>query len=225
MSLLHSPRTPWVMLGIFCCAVLVLFFLTIGSDVGRLREVSRADEIEAVKNEVRMPIVFETNSNAEKAPVPSPPSGSSEPAEQKHSDGRPEPPSDAPAPEPQPEAAAISPALPGKLLSHSFKQTGTTFEASFRTDRAIVGAKTFFKANPALWAVDLSGQWTNLAPRVTRVDNGVIEKVVIGKHDDFLRVVFRYRDKKYSRPDVTPEVLEEADGFTVRFFNSVNGKK
>lgn len=215
MSLLHSPRTPWVMLGIFCCTVLVLFFLTIGSDVGRLRKATRADEIEAVENEVRMPIVFETKSNVEKAPVPLPPAGSNESAAQKDSVSLPEPPSDAPAPEPQPVAADFSPALPGKLLSHTFKQTGTTFEAAFRTDRAIAGAKTFFKPAPALWAVDLPGQWTNQAPRVTRFDSGLIEQVVIGRHDDFLRVVFRYRDKNHPRPDKMPEVLEEQEGFKI----------
>lgn len=103
---------------------------------------------------------------------------------------------------------------PGKLLSHNFSRTGDGFRAVFRTDRAVPGPKVFFIPSPARWVVDIPGLWRNTTRFNNRIEEGFISRVVIGEHEDYLRVVFHFRDTGLTRPG-PPDVINEKGGFIV----------
>jgi hypothetical protein len=218
MSALHTPRTAWVLLVVFCAAALVVFAVAIDRDIALIRDMAMSAKTPA--HVVRMPIVIE-----EKPPVrvqqpteqamPTPPatpatrpSGHSPSA---HKEVK---------PTPTPVARPLAPDAPGTLLSHAFKSADAGFEARFRTDKPVFGAKLFFKPAPAMWVVDLPGIWKNRARRDLTIDQGPIRRVVIGEHPTFLRIVLRYRDPSRSKPSIAPLVLEAENGFTVVVPNS-----
>lgn len=223
MSRLHAPRTPWVMLAVFGVAALALFWVTAGRDFGLVGDTGAIKEIEAVSREVRMPIILDKYQTVKKElkeeisaelhhlhpEAPPPATATPVPAT---------PTPDPVAPAPVAATAGGLPAddadAPGELLSHQFQFSDKDFEARFHTDRPVSGARRFFKSAPAVWVVDLPGRWTNRARRVNIIDQGAIAKVVIGEHDTYLRIVFRYRDSSQPRT-AEPTVAEEEDGLRV----------
>jgi hypothetical protein len=216
MSVLHSPRTPWVMLTVFSVAALLFFGAAAGRDFGLTRDIETSPELATVKREIRMPIIMEEHEapRTEKkmpramatAPPPTPagqPVGLMTEATVEA------------APPPHPVAQKRLPAIAGTLLSHDFRPDETKLEAVFQTDKSAAGAKIFFKASPAMWVLDLPGSWKNAARRVNPIDRGPIDRVVIGEHGAYLRVVFQYRDRGRPRPPEPPLVTEKESGFTV----------
>ncbi|WP_054029620.1 AMIN domain-containing protein [Desulfatitalea tepidiphila] len=217
MSALHSPRAPWFMLAAFCAAALLLFLAAAGPDLGLILDTCPDPEPAPVKREVRMPIVIETPKSP--APKVSPDTGTAHktpaPAPRGHASDRSSEKTAMPAPPVSPARPEPAPTKAGTLLSHSLEWRGDRFEAHFRTDRFVTGAKIFFRPSPSIWVVDLPGRWRNAAPRINTIDEGGIARVVIGEHPDFLRVVFHYRESNLPRPAAAPRVTEKDNGFAV----------
>lgn len=214
MSILHSQRTPWLMLALFCIAALLIFAAAAGRDLGLIGDMKRSGETAAIKREIRMPIVIEqsaadrsgtarphssNNSALPKTPVEKPEEAAD------HSSNK--------ASLPETEGGGSE--TEGTLLSHRFQPNDKKFVAVFRTDQPVDGTRVFFKSSPAMWVVDLHGNWKNAARRVSTFDQGAIDRVVIGEHERYLRVVFRYRDREKSHPDEPPLITEEDRGFNV----------
>ena len=209
MSILHSPRTPWLMLAIFCVAAPLLFVLAAGRDLGLIRNMKSGTQTAAVTREIRMPIVIDrtvpqSSPSPDKVAFPKAPGRKTKETI--------DPPPDKPA---QPEAQGAASDTAGTLLSHSFRPSDKRFEALFRTDQPAKRTRVFFKSSPALWVVDLHGNWKNAARRVSTFEQGAIDRVVIGEHERYLRVVFRYRDRETPMPDELPLITEEERGFNV----------
>ena len=214
MSILHSPRTPWLMLAIFCVAALLLLVTAAGRDLGLIGDMKRSSETAAVKREIRMPIVIDKPASARPAikRSTSPDSTASPGTPEERPKGVLDHPSDKTL---QPETQGTEPESAGTLLSHRFQPNDKRFEALFHTDQPVKGTRVFFKSSPALWVVDLHGNWKNAARRVSTFEQGAIDRVVIGEHDRYLRVVFRYRDRETPMPDEPPLITEEERGFNV----------
>lgn len=218
MSVLYSPRAPWLMLAVFSAAALVFFVTAAGRDFGLIRWAAVPEEPVAVNREIRMPIILENYKlpKVEKEIPHAIDAGTPVPAEHRHGQSAEQSAESArqavPAPRPTARKAAD---LPGMLLSHHFRLTEAGFEAVFKTDKPASGARIFFKSSPDLWWLDLPGIWKNTSPHVNPIDQGPIGRVIIGEHEDFLRVVFHYRDSGRVRPAQTPVVTEKENGFTV----------
>jgi hypothetical protein len=214
MSALHAPRAPWLLLAVFCAAALIVFAVAIDRDVALIRDMASSPKTPA--HVVRMPIVIEAKPTvrveppAEHArPTPTATHAAQPPAHSPSADKEAVKPSPTPAPPtPAPDEA-------GTLLSHQFKPADAGFEARFRTDKPVFGAKVVFRSAPAMWVVDLPGTWKNKARRDLAIDQGPIRRVAIGEHPKFLRIVLYYRDANHSKPSMTPMVLEAENGFTV----------
>lgn len=214
MSVLHSLRAPWVMLALFGAAALAFFVAAAGRDLGLIRWAAIPEEPVAVNREIRMPIVLENYKlpKVEKEIPHALDAGTPVPAGHRLGHSAESAEQAAPAPRP---AAQKTADLPGMLLSHHFRLTETGFEAVFQTDKTASGARIFFRSSPALWWLDIPGIWKNTSPHVNPIDQGPIGRVIIGEHEDFLRVVFHYRDSGRSRPARPPVVTEKENGFTV----------
>jgi hypothetical protein len=186
-------RVPWVMLALFCAAALVLFVMAVGRDLGLIGDGTSEHPATSVR-EVRMQIVHDSPSEPRLQPTDKP-AGTT----LLH----------------PPAAQGQVPDIAGRLLSHRFNPTDTRFEAAFLTDLPAPETRVFFRSSPAIWVVDLPGIWKNASPREVSIDHGPIARVVIGEHEDFLRIVFHHRDKQRHRPAELPAVTREHSGFSV----------
>lgn len=214
MSALHTPRAPWVLLAVFCAAALIVFAVAIDRDVALIRDMASSPQTPA--HVVRMPIVLAEKPTvrveppAEHArPTPTPTHAAPSPAH------APSTAKEVVKPSPTPLPPTPVPDVAGTLLSHAFKPADAGFEARFRTDKPVSGARLAFRSAPAMWVVDLPGTWKNRAHRDVTIDQGPIRRVAIGEHPNFLRIVFYYRDANRSKPSMAPMVLEAENGFTV----------
>lgn len=59
-------------------------------------------------------------------------------------------------------------------------------------DRKAAAPRSHRLREPARLVFDLPGAWGNVGPNVYRVDSPLVEKVVLGEHDDFLRLVIYF---------------------------------
>jgi hypothetical protein len=215
MSALHSSRAPWFMLVLFCMAVAAFFLLAAGRDLGLIPEAVAPSQKEAsvsAVGRIQQAIVREEQKvvQAEKEAL----HGLGKMLE--HAGRRIEGlagvrPEEEPA---CPDQDIPGTEMPGKLLSHGFSTADEGFNAEFFTDRPVPDPKVFFMSSPAVWVVDIPGTWSNVSRRVNTVDQGAIGRVVIGEHEEYLRVVFHYRDRERSRPDKKPDFRRTEDGFT-----------
>lgn len=225
MSILHSPRAPWLMLVLFCIAALVFFMLAAGQDLGLLPEAASTREKGSVVGEIRRAITRGEERIVEKEKEIAHKTGEIlEHAGKKLSDwagvhpAETDPlPTPAPAPStmvrPMPEMP--SPDTPGSFISHDFSRTDQGFRAAFVTNRPIPDPKVFFIADPARWVVDVPGQWRNAARFNNPIAEGAISRVVLGEHESYLRVVFHFRDTTRPRPDHSPRISKQDKGFIV----------
>ena len=214
MSALHSPRAPWLMLLAFILCAMTFFSLAVGRDVGLVAalfdpqsEVTLKEEIQrlvsswggqegVVEQDVGALLRNDgptTASGAEAVPVFRAPI---------------QPP---PAPEPSPG----SPDAPGNVLNHSFSQVEGGFEAIFQADRPIPRPNVFFIGAPARWVVDIPGDWRNMARCNNTIADGFIRQVVLGEHDDYLRIVFHYRNRELHRPAQPPAFSRQDNSLAV----------
>jgi hypothetical protein len=113
-----------------------------------------------------------------------------------------------PAPQPKPVAGTTA------LLSHRFSETQEGFQAVFGTDRTPGTQRVFFMRNPARWVVDVEGVWRNASPKITVPPGLFINRVVIGVHETYLRVVFHYADAA-AAPLSAPRLTKETSEFSV----------
>jgi hypothetical protein len=216
MSALNSSRAPWFMLVLFCMAVAGFFLLAAGRDLGLVPEALSPDKKDhslSPVSKIRQAIVSEEKKvvQAEKEAL----HGLGEMLERagRRIEGlagdRPE------GEDAFPDKEIPGPEVPGKLLSHRFSTLEEGLEAEFSTDRPVPDPKVFFMGSPALWALDIPGTWSNASRSVNTIDQGAIGRVVIGEHEDYLRVVFRYRDAGQPRPEKKLEFKRTEGGFTV----------
>ncbi|MFH1019074.1 MAG: hypothetical protein V1782_00475 [Pseudomonadota bacterium] len=224
MSALHTSRAPWLMLSLFTAAALLFFVLAAGQDVGLLPEVLQPDAQTTVMGNIRRALmrveqkavtaeddmrmragqVMEHAGQRLEGPGGGPAATLSQPAQPA--------PSLAPA-----ENVSQDPELkaPGKLLGHTFRLTEQGFKATFLTDRAVPEPKAFFFSGPAMWVVDLPGNWRNASTRVSAIEHGFISQLVIGEHQDHLRLSFHFREANQLHPAESPVIIRGVNGFTV----------
>jgi hypothetical protein len=186
MNAAFSPRAPWVMLALFCAAALILFVMSAGRDLGWIADAAPAEPKVVEVRKVSMAIVHDGHAT----------------------DGHTQTPRIRPT-------GRQAPAVSAMLLSHQFTPSDTGFEAVFQTDRPEPETHVFFMPSPPVWVLDLPGSWKNVSPRDVVMDHGPVARVVIGEHEDFLRIVFYYRDKQRLPPAERPVVHREHSGFTV----------
>jgi hypothetical protein len=225
MSILHSSRAPWILLILFCIVAGTFFVLAAGRDVGLLPEAVSDRERPTVWGELRRAITWGEHAvvDTEKAMVHK--AGETlEHAGQKlegwagasmHEDAAP-----TTAPPPRPAKDLPAPKTPrhdspGKLLSHDFAFDEDGFMAAFTTNRPVPQPRVFFIADPARWVVDVPGTWKNSARFNNSIAEGFISRVVLGEHDNYLRLVFHFRDITRSQPDQPPLITREDQGLVV----------
>lgn len=94
-------------------------------------------------------------------------------------------------------SAAAKPAVPAVAIPATVGSIGKlTFDISDKqivifipTDTVVTDTRYINLDDPRRLAVDLMGVWTYNGSMVYRFDTGAAEKGVMGKHDDYLRVV------------------------------------
>lgn len=221
MSILHSSRAPWIMLILFCFAAGTFFILAAGLDVGLLPEALSDKERPRVFRGLRRAITWGEHAavDAKKAMVHN--GGetlefagqklegwSGKVREEGHVPASPSP-AEIPTPPKAPKDAL------GRLISHDFALTEEGFMAAFTTDRPAPQPRIFFIADPARWVVDVPGTWKNTARFNNSMPEGVIARVVLGEHDNYLRIVFHFRDITRIQSDQRPTITIEDQGLVV----------
>lgn len=224
MSILHSPRAPWVMLAMFTLSALVLFILATEQDMGLIPEVFRSGGNATVMHEVRRVISRgeERVVDMEQGLV----RRTGEALEHAGQKLRSRPGTDAEQTSPPlvpvtrqtaPPSVAQVPDndIPGRVLAHDFKLEDQGFQGIFATDRPIPEPSIFFIAKPARWVVDVPGTWVNTARYNNTIDDGFIRRVVLGEHEKYLRIVFHFRDTTIAKPAEAPQITRRDKGFTI----------
>ena len=214
MSALHSRRASWCMLFLFLTASAVLFLTAAGRDLGLVPEALLPDRKPPGIQEIRQAIIRGERRvvEIERETLRTVGVAMEHLGKKLEDHAGDRPAVDAAVPE---IIEMPGPDVPGKLLSHQFSLSDRGFSAVFRTDRPVPEPDVFFLSSPALWVVDIPGIWGNAAPRVNEIEQGPIRRVVIGIHEDFLRLVFHYRDRGRARPSQQPKVVTESDGISV----------
>lgn len=130
-----------------------------------------------------------------------------------------QPPTPGPSPDisdtPAPHSPSPQPDAPGNVMAHSFNQVESGFEAIFQADRPIPAPNVFFIGAPARWVVDIPGDWRNMARFNNTIADGFIRQVALGEHDDYLRIVFHYRNRELLRPAQPPAFSRRDNSLTV----------
>lgn len=213
MSFLRFSPVTWFIFMLFLASAAAFFLLTEDRYTDFIRPALERDQKTPVPVQVRQAIVRESREVLRVESTASKPS-----VEALEHDGRKledaavkrseiEPPVSTPVEQPAPDAA-------GNLLSYSFTVTGKGFRAVFRTDSAVPDPKVFFLADPARWVVDIPGKWRNTARFNNRIEDGFISRVVLGEHEEYLRVVFHFRETGLTRTE-PPDIINEKGGFVV----------
>lgn len=101
---------------------------------------------------------------------------------------------------------------------HGFRTTPEGFQAVFPSARPARTRQVFFLRDPARWVVDVDPRWEPRTPRETSIPNAFIERVVIGRHPEFTRIVFHYANPK-ATPHGRPKVTVEADTLVITIPN------
>ena len=225
MSILHSSRAPWLMLIAFALCAMAFFSLAVGRDVRLVSALFDPKSEVTLKEEVQRLMTSWTRGDhtqqahdpaldqVEEAPTESPLSSPTFRSQVQHSPAIVSPPTP-PAPSPPPVRAEE----PGRLLSHSFSQVESGFQAEFRADRPVPQPRYFFLGEPARWVVDIPGNWRNTARFNNTISNGFIRQVVLGEHDGYLRIVFHFRNTDLSQP--APPTFSRQDSSLTVAINS-----
>ncbi|MGE4290603.1 MAG: AMIN domain-containing protein [Desulfovibrio sp.] len=83
-------------------------------------------------------------------------------------------------------------------------------------DRPAAEPRSFPLKQPARLVFDLAGGWDNVGANVYRVDSPLVEKVVMGEHEDFLRLVVYFTDAAGGKMPLAGISLT-ADGLRIEF--------
>ncbi len=110
----------------------------------------------------------------------------------------------------------------GNLLALSFTEAPGQLVAHLKTSNSVGKVTRFWLQNPTRLVVDLRGDWNNRSSRnrVSLKDNFVYQ-VVLGKHSDRLRVVFRFDDPKVPAGEL-PELVYTDSGLSIVVDNPAN---
>jgi len=103
---------------------------------------------------------------------------------------------------------------PLRLLSHRFDESATQFTGAFATDLPPGEGRTYFLHGPARWVVEMRGQWRNASPRLSTLRGHFISRVVIDTHESSLRIVFHCADPALDGKDLL-RLERGPTGFTV----------
>lgn len=130
-----------------------------------------------------------------------------------------------PEPEPEPKAAVSTPetsrpapAKPAKKLNRAGPLNAVMLEGdvllTLPLDQAKPRTRHFWLKKPGRLVVDVLGSWDNTGGNVFRLDSPWVDKVVLGEHDEFLRMVI------YASPDsgavgLTPDISNTDDGLRI----------
>lgn len=221
MSILHSPRAPWIMVILYCLAASAFFLLAAGRDAGLLPAAVSERERISVLGELRRAITWgeEAMIDAEKAVVHR--TGEAlEHAGQKLEGWAGMDKAENATVMPAPVTVTASPTTPvkdapGRFVSHDFALEEEGLRAAFITNRPPPQPRVFFIADPARWVVDVPGAWKNSARFNNTIAEGAVSKVVLGEHDKYLRIVFHFRDVTRLQPDRPPTITLEDRGLIV----------
>ncbi|GAB6060159.1 AMIN domain-containing protein [Desulfonatronum parangueonense] len=220
MSILHSTRTSWAMLAIFTVSASMLFLLAVEQDMGLIPSVFRSGGAGTVSHEIRRVInrgeeriVEMEHEFAHRAGEALEHAGQQlqERSGVDTQAAEPPPPAAVPASVAQKPAADI----PGRVLTHDFSLMDQGLQATFVTDRPVPEPRIFFIAEPARWVVDVPGSWVNTARYNNAIAEGFISRVVLGEHENYLRVVFHFRDTGRARTAKAPQVTRQDNGFAI----------
>jgi len=104
----------------------------------------------------------------------------------------------------------------------SFEPQGVVLRAA--TNKAVEHVTWFNQAEPRKVAVDLRGPWRKIGQHVLRFETGPVKNLIIGEHEDRLRLALEFRDGALA-PDVTPVIDPESGGITIHIPLAVTLKK
>ena len=83
----------------------------------------------------------------------------------------------------------------GTLIKNSYKLSQSSFSAELSFTPRAPDYKMFSIADPDRLVVDFPGKWTYQVQRIRRFQSGPVKKIVLGLHEDFLRLVLHYSQK------------------------------
>lgn len=118
------------------------------------------------------------------------------------------------APAPPSAASAASRGSLGRAGSLESSTNSAGLSLFLPLDRPAAAPHTFRLKEPARLVYDLKGAWDNVGGNVYRVDSPWVEKVVIGEHEEFLRVVV-YLNEAAGVTDLADEVSFSPDGLRI----------
>ena len=102
--------------------------------------------------------------------------------------------------------------------SQGVRITSEGLQAVFPGNRPARIRQVFFLRDPARWVVDVDPGWEPQTPRETSIPNAFIERVVLGRHPEFTRIVFHYANPK-APPHGKPKVTTQANTLIITIPN------
>lgn len=223
MNLFTSPRTPWLMVMAFFAAAPALFLLGAGRDLHLMPLVLdsvRGKDVQAgiraavlgleeklVLEEKRIRYrIGEELALAGESLAPPAPSLKSSP-----------PPGKSPAVPPKPRPSAPDPekVSSARILSHGIFSGKDGFRAVFTANRAFPAPRVFFIAAPSRWVVDIPGDWRGGNFRSRATDDARVQRVAVGEHAQFLRLVFHMRNENETPEGREPRILLEGGSMEI----------
>ena len=82
------------------------------------------------------------------------------------------------------------------------------------TNGAVERVTWFNQTEPRKLAADLRGDWKKKGPHVVRFDTGPVKNVIVGEHQDRLRLAIQFRDGAV-KPEIDPKVESSPSGVTL----------
>lgn len=214
MTPLTSPKTLWYMVTVFFAAALTLFFLTAGQDLPLLPQALKQMSAQKWTGDIRETLHHtETLLIQEEKTIRYRIAENLEKAGENLADPDPAP---APAPAPPVKQPTVSrkkiPLLPdhggvSTLLRHEFRRDATGLHLLFTADQPFPAPGIFFMENPARWVLDLPGNWRSETLLSTGLEDPDIQRMVLGIHENFLRIVLHLRTETQSLPKKEPRIL------------------
>lgn len=93
-----------------------------------------------------------------------------------------------------------------------FQETGDGFSVAIQTDGDIPEYIPSCLLYPSRFVVDLPGNWKNSGKSLYEVSNSVVEKIIVGEHADYLRIVMHL----FGAKRLSPIIEESQTGMVVK---------
>lgn len=162
-----------------------------------------------------MPEDAAASSPAPGSPKPTKPEAAIPPTEQvaKASEPAPASPPSKPSPAPTPSYAP-APADAGRVGQLQSVSQPSGVVLFLPLDRTASEPRSFRLKEPARLVFDLSGSWVNGGSNVYRLDSPWVEKVVMGRHEEFMRMVV-YLNEAAGAVELTEKIAFTPEGMRV----------